>query len=180
MIFTYMGESHGENNRDKLLFCFSLQGGCESPIFFSFVPFAQVGHIDKTIIFVYLLVQFAKWLWKSKEVLLFSFTWVCHMLENQKFCFAFQFYHLFDEFIVFFSCHFVLCSLITSSLCYGETIELHDQYKQKSSFTWRFFKKKLTVFFNRDQCQIMGYVNNFYVRSVSVCQEWVYLFWVMN
>jgi hypothetical protein len=22
----------------------------------------------------------------------------------------------------------------------------------------------------------MGYVNNFYVRSVSVCQEWVYLF----
>jgi hypothetical protein len=43
---------------------------------------------------------------------------------------------------------------------------LHEDFK----------KKKLTVFFNRDQCQIMGYVNNFYVRSVSVCQEWVYLF----
>jgi hypothetical protein len=34
IIFTYIGESHWQNNRDKLLFWFSFWGACESSIFF--------------------------------------------------------------------------------------------------------------------------------------------------
>jgi len=29
-------------------------------------------------------------------------------------------------------------------------------------------------FFHLDQCQLVGYVNNFYVSSVSMCQWWIF------
>jgi hypothetical protein len=35
-------------------------------------------------------------------------------------------------------------------------------------------------FFHLDQSQLVGYVNNLYVSSVSVCEQCIFLFWVMN
>jgi hypothetical protein len=35
-------------------------------------------------------------------------------------------------------------------------------------------------FFHLDQCQLVSYKNNSYVRSVSICQDWVFSFWVIT
>jgi hypothetical protein len=45
-------------------------------------------------------------------------------------------------------------------------------------FCMKIYKK--FEFFHSDQCQLVGYVNNFYVSSVSVCNSGFFLFWVMN
>jgi hypothetical protein len=43
------------------------------------------------------------------------------------------------------------------------------------SFAWRF------IFLNRFfSLALVGYVDNLYITSVSMCQVWVSLFWVMN
>jgi hypothetical protein len=37
-----------------------------------------------------------------------------------------------------------------------------------------FCKEVFFLKFHLNQCQIVGYVDNFYFRRVSVCQEWVF------
>jgi hypothetical protein len=49
ILFTYMGEPHRENIRNKLLFWFSLQGGCEGPKRVLFFCITWVGHMYKTL-----------------------------------------------------------------------------------------------------------------------------------
>ncbi len=142
ILFTCMGWwQHGQKTRDKLLFWFSLQIGYGVPK--KFYSF----HLDGCTTC-------------SKKNLEFLF-----FLSN--------FMNFFHKFIVtfFLACHFVLlCSPISSFFfVLWRDENLHAQGKQNLSFAWRFMKK--LHFFQLHECQLVGYVNNFYVRSVSMCQE---------
>ncbi len=96
MIFTYMGESHGENNRDKLLFWFSLQGGCESPIFFFHLFHLHSigwthGQKNNFCLFIGLVCKVVVEVQRSS--IIFIYMGVPHVRKLEVFCFAFQFYH---------------------------------------------------------------------------------------
>jgi len=77
-----------------------------------------------------------------------------------------NFINPFLEFIVFLSCHFVIFSyLVIISLCYEETRVLHARCKSNFCFAWKFSKSFSLL--HLDQCQLMSYMDNFYVRIVS-------------
>jgi hypothetical protein len=64
----------------------------------------------------------------QRSFIVFTYMGAPHVQKNWRFFLLSDFISIFSEFIAFLSCHFVLlCSLIiSSSLFYGETRELHS------------------------------------------------------
>jgi hypothetical protein len=144
ILFTYMGESDGQYTRGKLLFWFSLQGGCGGPkrVFL-------VHHVDKALKVNFCFGLVCKVVLEVQRSSIL-FTYIMGMPHVQKtrdfYCFliklTFFMNSFLSSFLIMSFCFF--CSLITSSLCYGET---------------KSFRK--LEFFHLDQCQLVSYVNNF-------------------
>jgi hypothetical protein len=144
ILFTYMGESDGQNMfliEANFCFWFSLQGGHGGPkgVFL-------VHHVDRTlkVNFCFGLVCKVVVEVQRSSILFTCIMGVQHVQKPRDF---FWFLILLTFFMIsFLSFHVILFffPLITSSLCYGET---------------KSFRK--FEFFHLDQCQLVGYVNNF-------------------
>jgi hypothetical protein len=102
------------------------------------------------------------WLWRFKEALVHSFTWLCPHVQKTRGFFGFEFYQLFYVFITFLSCHFVLKIFF---LCGMERWQSHILSANRTCLLHRDLQR--FQFSHLNQYQSMSYVNNFYVRSVS-------------
>jgi hypothetical protein len=169
-----MGQPHGENTISKSLFWFSLQGGCEGPkrvIFFSIV---WVGHVDKTLDVNFCFDLVCKVVVEVQR----SFILFTYMYKKLKLFFLLILSTIFMNSLFSFHVILFLFVLLLLFLCARERQESCMLSLNRTCLLHGDFLK--VQIFHLDQCQLVSYKNNFYVRSASISQDWVFSFWVIT